>query len=231
MAERLADGVWLLDVGWIRPLDTNCYLVDDGEVTLIDAGLWFNRPSLRSELSRAGYGPGDIDRVLLTHYDLDHTAGLGELRPEFDGPVYIGRRDYDLYRGRWDPPLLHHKGLFHRLARRLFPVGSSFDVRPVEDGETIGGFTAYHTPGHNPGHTVYVHESGAAFVGDLLWADGDDLTVPVWLDSYDIGRLRASVRRFADRVTPFETLAMGHGSPLTVGGYDALRRYADSLSG
>jgi glyoxylase-like metal-dependent hydrolase (beta-lactamase superfamily II) len=229
MAERLGDGVWLLDVGWIRPLDTNCYLVDDGEVTLIDAGLWRNRPSLRSELVDAGYGPGDVDRVLLTHYDLDHTTGLRELRPGFDGPVYIGQRDFDLYSGAWDPPLLHHKGLFHRVARRLFPIPDEFEVRTVADGDVIGGFTAFHTPGHNPGHTVYVHGSGAAFVGDFLWRDGESVTVPVWADSYDVERIEDEVVRFAERAPPFDVLAMGHGRPFGSDGSAVLRQYAATL--
>lgn len=229
MAERLGDGVWLLDVGWIRPLDTNCYLVDDGDVTLVDTGIWRNRPSLRSELALAGYDPGDIDRVLLTHYDLDHTTGLGELRPGFDGPVYIGRHDYDLYTGAWNPPLFHHKGLFHRFVRRFFPIPSAFDVHPVDDGERIGGFSAYHTPGHNPGHTAYVHDSGVACVGDMLWKDGHSVTVPFWLDSYEMDQLRRSVRTFADRAIEFDILAMGHGEPFTADGYEILREYASGL--
>lgn len=229
MARQLGDGVWLLDVGWIRPLDTNCYLLDDGEVSLIDTGIWRNCPSLLAELADAGYGPTDLDRVLLTHYDLDHTTGLDELQPGFDGPVYVGRRDHDLYTGAWDPSLAHHKGLFHRVARRLAPIPGTFEVRTVDDGDWIAGFTAYHTPGHNPGHTVYVHESGAAFAGDLLWRDGESVTVPFWLDSYDMATLRASVRRLADRAPDFEILAMGHGDPFTSRGDEILSEYARSL--
>lgn len=229
MAERLAEGVWLLDVGLFAPVDTNAYLIDDGEVTLIDTGLWVNRPSLRSEVADAGYGPGDIDRVLLTHYDLDHTTGLRELRPEFDGPVYLGEADYDIVTRRSSPPLLHHKGLFHRVSRRLFPLPRDADVRPVADGERVGNFTAYHTPGHNPGHTVFVHDSGAAFVGDLLWENDGRLRYPVLADSYSTRELRASVIDLVGRTGPFELLAMAHGRPIREGGYAALRSYAGSL--
>jgi len=230
MAERLADGVWLLDVGLVPPLNTNAFLVEDGEVTLIDAGLWVNRPSLCSELADAGHAPGDVDRVLLTHYDLDHTSGLRELRPAFDGPVYIGRADYNLYTGAADPTWGHPKGVFHRIARLLFPLPGDADVRPVTDCDRIGSFLAYHTPGHNPGHTAYVHDSGAAFVGDLVWLKSGALTVPFWFDSYDLDLVRRSIRRFADRVDPFDVLATGHGRPATIGGYELLRAYAETLS-
>lgn len=222
MAEELAPGVWFLDVGLVRPFDTNCYLVDDGTVTLVDTGLWWNRPSMRSELGAAGYAPADIDRVLLTHYDLDHTTGLRHLSG-FEGPIYIGQEDYDLYTGSSDPPLVHHKGLFHRLVRPLFPLPSAADVRPVGDGEQIGNFTAYHTPGHNPGHLAYVHESGAAFVGDLLWEDDGELIPPIWFDSYDMDRLRDSILCFAEAAPEVSVIAMGHGTPVTADAQSLLR--------
>ncbi|WP_226010052.1 MBL fold metallo-hydrolase [Halomicrobium salinisoli] len=238
MAREIADGVWLLDLGLVPPMATNCFLLDEREmsggpyddpsVTLCDVGYWRNRPSLRSELADAGYGPADLDCVLLTHYDLDHVTGLARLAPEFDGPVYVGAPDYRLLTGDADPPLLHHKGLFHRVARRLFPLPDRFDVRPVADGERVGRFTAYVTPGHNPGHAVYVHDAGVALLGDLVWGNGD-LTVPFWLDSYDVAESRASVRSVVERAPPFDVAAMSHGTPLVRDGSDALRALADGF--
>jgi glyoxylase-like metal-dependent hydrolase (beta-lactamase superfamily II) len=228
MAEELAPGVWFLDLGLIRPVETNCYLVDDGEVTLVDTGLWWNRPSMDAELAEAGYSVADIDRVLLTHYDLDHTTGLRHL-PAFEGPIYIGQDDYDLYTGASDPPLIHHKGLFHRLVRPFFPLPSDADVRPVADGERIGNFTAYHTPGHNPGHLAYVHESGAAFVGDLIWEDDGELTSPIWFDSYDMAQLRESIVAFVEAVPDVSVIAMGHGTPVTADAQTLLRDLASRL--
>lgn len=229
MARELAPDVWYLDLGFVRPIETNCYLVDDGTVTLVDTGLWYNRPSLRAELSIAGYTPADVDQVLLTHYDLDHTTGLRHLPESFDGPVYIGQADYDLYTGASDPPWLHHKGLFHRLVRPLFPLPGDVDVHPVEDSESIGNFTAFHTPGHNPGHTAYVHDSGAAFVGDLVWEDDGRLTPPFWLDCYDTRQLRESIVSFAARSPAFEVAGMGHGRPFADGGHQAFEELASRL--
>jgi glyoxylase-like metal-dependent hydrolase (beta-lactamase superfamily II) len=246
MARELADGVWLLDVGLVPPLATNAFLLDgsaasgdgdadgtgepptdtgdgEGPVTLVDTGLWWNRPGLLAELSDAGYEPTDLDRVCLTHYDLDHITGLGRLLDEgFDGPVYMGRRDVELVRGEWDPPLFHHKGAFHRLARRLvaFP---DVDLRPVDHGDRFGGCTAYHTPGHNHGHVVYLHEGlSVACLGDLVWEEGGRLTTPFWLDSYEMRRLRESVRRFVEEAPDFEVAAMAHGTPFVTQGHAAM---------
>lgn len=227
MASELAPGVWLLELGLVDPLDSNAYLLDDGTVTLVDTGLFLNVPSLSRELAAAGYGVGDVDRVLLTHYDIDHVGGLRALEG-FEGPVYLGAEDAALAAGERSPPLTH-KGLFHRLVRPLWGL-DAVDVVPVGDGDRIGQFRAYHAPGHNPGHVVYVHEGlSVAALGDLVWEEGNRLTTPEWYDSYDMGTLRASVRAVADRLPAFEVAAMGHGTPIRAGGSVALADLAGRL--
>ena len=222
MARELVDGVWLLEVAWPEPIGANAYLVDDGEVTLVDAGLPFPRRSLSGEIERTGHALSDIDRVLLTHYDVDHVGGLA--RVDLDVPVYLGAPDCQLVRRSWSPPWRHHKGAFHRLVRRLYSL-SGTDLRPVSDGEWIGGFRALHTPGHNPGHTVFLHsDSGTALLGDLVWRTDTGFVPPPWLDSYDTTRTTESIGRIADR--RFETACPGHGRPYASGGAEALRELA-----
>lgn len=231
MAEELGGGVYWLSLGWPTPLGGNAFLVDDGEVTLVDAGLPFNINSLRGEISAAGYSVSAIDRVLITHYDIDHIGGLSRLVPELDAPVYIGELDYALLRGTWDPPLLHHKGLFHRALRFVYRVPESLSYYPVGDGEMIGGFRVVHTPGHNPGHVIYHHASSeAVFLGDLVWESDGEITPPVWLDSYDVSEIKTSIRRAADSMPTFELGCMAHGSPIRSAGSVRLRSLANSFS-
>ncbi|MWG36761.1 MBL fold metallo-hydrolase [Halomarina oriensis] len=232
--ERVRDDTVRLQLGWTEPLVVNAYVFDDGDgVTLVDTGMPVNRRSLRSELAAAGYRPTDVERVLLTHYDLDHVGGLTPLArllggPLFDAEVYLGAEDVALARGERDPPWLHHKGSFHRVAREVFDL-DDVTLTPVDEGDRIGGFTAYHTPGHNPGHTAYVHDDGVAFVGDLLWETDGELTPPFWGDSYSMRELRASVRAFEGRAGAFEALCPGHGVPFVRGGSDRLRSLASRL--
>jgi len=228
--DELADGVWWFRLGWYPPLRQNGYLVDDGDVTLVDVGLPWNAGQLVDFLGRAGYALADVDRVLVTHYDLDHVGAALALADELAAPVYIGTGDLALASGERTPPLAHHKGAFHRGLRRLYPLPGGLDVRAVEEGDAVGGFVAHVTPGHNPGHVVYVHEGlAAAFLGDLVWEDDGALTTPIWLDSYDMAELADSVRALAGRVGPFELACMGHGRPLTTGGAAALAALADRL--
>ena len=225
MVRRVAAGVYLLEVSWPEPLGSNVYLVDDGELTLVDAGMPLPRRRVSSEIRRAGYAVDDLDRVLLSHYDVDHVGALRRL--EADVPVYLGARDVDLVRREWSPPWTHHKGAFHRLTRRLVPL-TDVDLRPVTDGDEIGGFRAVHTPGHNPGHTVYVHGGReAALLGDLVWEHDGEFTTPRWFDSYDTDRIAASVRRVAQE--RFEHACVAHGDPLTPDADTALRELAAAL--
>lgn len=225
MARSVTDDVTLLEIAWPEPIGANAYLIDDGTVTLVDAGVPIPRRSLKEELRDAGYAVSEIDRVILTHYDLDHVGGLARI--ELDVPVYLGEKDLQLVRRTWSPPWRHHKGAFHRGVRRIYTL-SAFDIRPVTDGDVIGGFEAFHTPGHNPGHTVFLHrESNTAMLGDLVWNTSNGFVAPPWIDSYDTDRLVESIHRIADE--QFEAACMGHGSPLSSGGDDALGALSATL--
>jgi glyoxylase-like metal-dependent hydrolase (beta-lactamase superfamily II) len=225
MARLVSDGVYLLEVSWPEPVGSNAYLVDDGEVTLVDTGLPIPRRSLGGEIREVGYEVADLDRILLTHYDLDHIGGLSRL--DTDAPVYIGAADADLVRRRWAPPWNHPKGAFHRVVRRLFSL-DGLDLRPVEDGDRIGGFRVVHTPGHNPGHTVYLNDSvGAGLLGDLVWESDGQFVAPPWLDSYDTDCIDDSIRRVAEE--SFEHACVGHGRPVSPNGIDRLRELAAEL--
>jgi glyoxylase-like metal-dependent hydrolase (beta-lactamase superfamily II) len=227
MARRVAADVYLLETAWPEPIGSNAYLLDDGDVTLVDAGLPIPRRPLAAELRDAGYRPAALDRVLLTHYDIDHVGGLSGLGDALDVPIYIGAADARLVRRSWSPPWRHHKGLFHRLVRRWYSL-SSADLYPVEDGDRIGRFRALHTPGHNPGHTVFLHEAlETALLGDLVWESGGQFRSPPWLDSYDTGRMTDSILRVARE--SFEHACVGHGDPISPGGDEALRQLAAEL--
>ncbi|MES3517730.1 MAG: MBL fold metallo-hydrolase [Natronomonas sp.] len=233
MTRRVTEGVWLLDVGWPEPVGANAFLLSErsgNETTLVDAGLPIGRRSLDAEIRATGHDPSDVDRVLLTHYDLDHAGGLRG--SAVDAPVYLGEADRRLLVGADRPPWRHHKGAFHRVLRRLFSL-STTEVRGVRDRERIGGFRALHTPGHNPGHTIYLHEGRrVAFFGDLVNERDGVYLPPPWLDSYDTDRATESIRRVAAELSAdsIDHGCSGHGRPISPGAAEALRTLAESLS-
>ncbi len=212
---RLAPGVWRLELTGV-----NAYLVDDGALTLVDAGTPWDGRAVKRQIAATGRDYRDVDRVLVTHYDPDHVGGLASLG--LDVPHYTADPDAGYLDGTARPPLSGRKGVFHRAAASLLDRPDA-PVRRVRDGSEVGGFRAFATPGHTPGHTAYVHaELGVAFLGDLVRGRGDSLELPGWLPTGDPAQNRESVAALSARAPPFEVAAPGHGDPVTAGGAAAL---------
>ncbi|ELZ26767.1 zn-dependent hydrolase, glyoxylase [Halogeometricum pallidum JCM 14848] len=208
----------------------NAYLVDDdGTLTLVDAGTPWDGERMLEMLSSAAVDPSDIDRVLLTHFDVDHVGTLATLGLDEDVPIHAAEPDASFLLGDADPPAGNHKGALQR-ALRLFVDAPTNEVVRVSDGDEVGGFVTYRTPGHTPGHVVYHHPGhGAAFLGDLVRESDGELEPLPWLMCYDVDRNEKSLTDLVERIGSFEVACVGHGDPLRTGGYDALRRAADQL--
>jgi glyoxylase-like metal-dependent hydrolase (beta-lactamase superfamily II) len=222
MVTELREGVWRIDCGSV-----NAYLADDDVLTLVDAGTPRDAGTIRAAVEQAGFTVGDIERILVTHYDLDHVGTLSKLGT--DAPIYMGAGDVAFFLGDEKPPLGNRKGALQRVAGTLVasPRG---EVHGVADGDEIGSFTAFHTPGHTPGHTAYVSEElSVAFVGDLVMERSGELKASPWYLSYDTDRVRESVHYLADQEPAVEVLAMGHGTPFVRDGAVRLAELGERL--
>jgi glyoxylase-like metal-dependent hydrolase (beta-lactamase superfamily II) len=223
MATQLADGTW-----WLSLRGVNAYLVEDDVLTLVDAGTPLDAAAIEAGIEDTGHAVADVERVLLTHYDLDHVGALSRLT-DLDATVYAGAADADLLTGEARSPWRNHKGAFQRAAG-LFVRMPDLSVESIADGDTVGSFTAYHTPGHTPGHTAFVSEErSVGFLGDLVFEDGGALTQSSWAMSYDTDEVTESVRSLAERAPDFAVLGMGHGVPFVRDGDERLADLAASL--
>jgi glyoxylase-like metal-dependent hydrolase (beta-lactamase superfamily II) len=205
----------------------NVYLVDDGDLTLIDAGTPKDAREIREGIRALGHAVADVDRVLLTHYDYDHVGALSSLG--LSAPVYTGEPDATYVTGAEKPPLTNKKGLIQRLAGRFLDYPDLTSL-PVTDGEEIGGFRAYYTPGHTAGHMVYFHpEFDIAFLGDCVRETESTLQpMSKWLCA-DSKRNHESIKELSERTPTFDYGAPGHGEVITAGASAVLRRVAAAL--
>ena len=219
MAVELRPGVWQVPLRGV-----NAYFVeDDAGLALVDTGMPWQTDGVRRALEVAGFTMRDVDRVLLTHYDLDHVGGLRSLLESAgDVEVCCGAGDAELVAGNRTPALSVPKGVVQRLGRLLTPSVHA-PVRALGDGDAVGGFEVVATPGHTPGHVAYLHaDSGTALLGDLVREDDGRLEPSPWLLSSDTSRLDDSVRRVLDRALAFEATCVGHGEPIQSDGRAAL---------
>jgi glyoxylase-like metal-dependent hydrolase (beta-lactamase superfamily II) len=144
-----------------RRFATNSYLVENADThdaVVIDSNL---EPELIIELARAR--GANVRAILLTHTDLDHIAGLHELREAF-GPVPIAVHPSE--RG------VVEKG--ESLRREFGHLGTKLEgVEGLVPGEVYKAgsleFEVLHTPGHSPGG-VSLKIDGFVFTGDALFA-------------------------------------------------------------
>lgn len=206
----------------------NAYLVDDGgDWTLIDAGMPWHTDRVRRKLESASVAPAEIERVLLTHYDLDHVGTLASLGLE--APVHVADPDAAYLEGTGSPPLGNHKGLFQRLTGPLI-TRPELPIERVTDGDRVGGFEVLRSPGHTPGHSCFYHaEYDLAILGDLVSESDGALNASPWFISYDTDEVATSVTAVADRLGAFDVACVGHGDPIRSGGGDALGQLAASL--
>ncbi len=187
-------------------MTTNCLLLRAGsDLLLVDTGLGdkhdarfednygFERAARRlpESLRAAGYEPGDVTHVLLSHLHFDHcgwnTRAQGEsLVPTFPrarywlerGEVEHARRPNERDRASYDP----------RDWEPLFAAG----VVELFDGEAepIQGVRAVKCPGHNRDMCIVLVEGGEAG-GEraVFWADLVPTAAHVpypWIMSYDL---------------------------------------------
>lgn len=144
-----------------RRFGTNSYLVEDDatkDAVVIDANL---EPEVMVEVARRR--EANVKAILFTHTDLDHIAGLHELREAF-GPVPVAVHDAERAVLAEGKPLRRE---FGPIATRVENVVSLVEGETFHAGSLA--FEVLHTPGHSPGG-VTLKIGDCLFTGDALFA-------------------------------------------------------------
>jgi hydroxyacylglutathione hydrolase len=114
-------------------------------------------------ISMARLRKANVKAILLTHTDLDHIAGLHELREAF-GPIPIAVHASESQVVAKGQPLRNE---FAPIATELDNVTALIEGEPFRAGSLE--FEVLHTPGHSPGG-VTLKIDGYLFTGDALFA-------------------------------------------------------------
>ena len=135
-------------------------LVNDDELTLIDAGLPGSEKKILAYVASLGKSPSDLKRIILTHSDLDHVGGLAALVKATGARTYASQIEAQAIAAGKPSRQIDRSGFsFRRLLMGLlrpFFKTTPFQVDEVlADGQVLpvlGGLRVVTTPGHTPGH-------------------------------------------------------------------------------
>ena len=182
-------GVYLIGSSELTaPEDCCVYLLDLGDLILIDAGAGKSVSALLENIESLGFGHRPIAAVVATHCHIDHIGGIPELRERTGCQIIVHRLDAGpmekgdsvktaagWYQMRFPPTSVDYK------------LNEVREVLKFEKGEIL----CLHTPGHTPGSISIILDRdgkrvlfGQDIHGPFSDSFGSDL--PVWKRSMGI---------------------------------------------
>ena len=154
----------------------NAYLVDfpDRRVLIDAGGEVAGFPTLGrldENLEAIGVEPGSIDALVVTHLHPDHVGGAitADGAKAFPNAQMIVRNE-EVNFWRDDSKVNEGNKAFFQLARNVLDAYGEASTTIFDgDVEVVPGLTARFLPGHTPGHTGYMLDSGNEQM--LIWGD------------------------------------------------------------
>lgn len=204
---------------------SNCYLVLDKEIFLVDTGM----PGRSNEIigcleKNLKRSPQDIKTIIITHHHFDHTGSLDKLKKITGAKVAIHVKDASYISGEKSQTgslLMRPLVKIIKFIYRTQPVKADIILN---DGDQIEDYTVIHTPGHTPGSIcLYNPINKIIFVGDNLNYSKDKIEGPRILD--DPAEFRKSIKKLGD--LDIEVILTGHGPPVTSLANEKLAQFLD----
>jgi len=210
------------------PLETsvNAYLVNTGtRLILVDAGAGTlfgpTLGKLLASLQAAGYAPGQVDDIFLTHMHPDHVGGLSAngQRVFPNATLHADRRDSDFWlsQASLDKAPDGMKGFFQGAMASVNPYVAAGKYQPFEaDGEPVPGIRTIASHGHTAGHTSYLVESKGQrllVIGDLIHVASVQFAEPGVTIAFDSDAKAAAASRatlFAEAAKDGDLIGAAH---------------------
>ena len=245
---KIANGVEMLEISLNmmgRQTTINPVLIwDDETVILVDTG--FPGPNvsqkIREAVAEAGVSFDKLNKVILTHQDIDHIGGLPDILNASQHKIEVLAHENE------KPYIQGEKRLVKASKGRMTQLDSLpeaqrnaikavFENPPkanvdstIADGEELpycGGITVIYTPGHTPGHIcLYLKQSKTLITGDALNVVDGKLIGPNPQHAFDMELTIQSLKKLTQY--DVETVICYHGG---VYRDDANQRLAELASG
>ncbi|MEZ4766799.1 MAG: MBL fold metallo-hydrolase [Caldilineales bacterium] len=213
---------------WERP---------DGGLTLIDAGM--PKDAAKILAFARTLGSERLDRIIVTHGDIDHVGGLAEVQAATGARVICHAVEKEVVEGSKvrdmgsSPFSRVYSPLADVVTRRFMgykPV-DHVDELVLDKQELPEGMQVLHVPGHTPGQiALHQPERGILIVGDAFGSRGGKLHMPTAMATPRKDVARDSIRKLA-ALKGIEVICCGHGAPVTIDAQARLQAFAASLDG
>lgn len=203
----------------------NCLLIEtpDGRV-LVETGIGdrvtgkirsmraYEGPWIVPALERAGFNPGTVDAVAVSHLHFDHAGGLLLA----DGELAFPRARFVAQLAEWRVAMGDNPRIVAAYDQPELSLVRDLGLRGVVDGEAeiLPGVTVIPTGGHSAGHQGVVirgRDTTVAFFGDLCmrpWSAN-----PRWVtafDDYPLDSVLVKASLFARAAAEEWTIVLSH---------------------
>ncbi|HVN67545.1 MAG TPA: MBL fold metallo-hydrolase [Candidatus Sulfotelmatobacter sp.] len=214
---KIAAGIEMLEISLEvmgRPGAVYPTLIWDKEaVVLVDTGFPGQFPRLRAAMAEAGVPFAKLNKVIITHQDIDHIGGLPDILRESRQKVEVLAHADDKPYIQGDKPLVksspenlkRFESLPAEWREKMKAVFTNPPKAPVDcavaDGEELpfgGGIIVIATPGHTPGHICLYHRPSRTLIaGDAMNIVDGRLTGPNPANAFDLDLAIRSLKKLA----------------------------------
>lgn len=145
------------------------FLIRGDENILIDTGMPGSSEQILGEINSLGVATKDLQKILLTHHDIDHIGNVGKLQKKTGAEVWAPEADIPYIMG--DKNREGIKRLVQKFNREPKPV----NINGYEKDQTFGEIQIIPAPGHTPGHSIILYRN-VLFVADLFKTKGSEIS-------------------------------------------------------
>ena len=222
---QIVEGLWQISLGAV-----NAFLLDQGELTLIDTGIPKSEDKIVAAIEGLGKKATDVRHIIVTHCHPDHSGSLAALKRLTGAPAYMHPADAAMVRkGEGKRPMTPAPGLLRGLMYRLFVAGNDGKIEAsavdheINDGAELpiaGGLKVIHVPGHCAGQLAFLWPRRR-----LLFAADACANMPNFgyaLSYEDLALGNQSLRKLS--ALDFDAACFGHGKPIATKASEQFRK-------
>lgn len=231
---KIAEGLDILELGNEERRMNATLIWDDKNVILIDAGLPGQIENIREEVEKAGVSFDRINKIIITHHDLDHIGSLSSIvknsKSEIEVLAHSGERPYiegDKIGIKITPERLSSMPDSMKETIKQLKTKVNRIVKDEENLPYCGGIEVIYTPGHTPGHIcLYLRKYKALVTGDAMNVVNNELIGPNPEYTFDMEQAMESLKKLTKY--DIETVICYHGGVFTKGSNERIAKLANS---